>query len=43
MLKATVIEELGRIAKENGIVFITATQLQRPNRRWVEPRESTEI
>jgi hypothetical protein len=39
----SMVEEMGKIAKEKGIVVITATQMNRPNRKYIDPNKSIEI
>ena len=40
----SIVDEMGRIAKERGIVVVTATQTNRPNRKYIEdPNESIGI
>ena len=38
-----IVEEMGKIAKERGIVVVTATQMNRPNRKYIDPNESIGI
>ena len=39
----SIVDEMGKIAKEKGIVIVTATQINRPNRKYVDPNESIGI